>query len=185
MAIDLMRRGSNSLLERREEGLTFAVLVRQYRKVQGLTQEELAEEWSYSFETISSWEREKRFPARPEISRLAHLLEIDVEELTEMIIRGRSGQMRTGERGRKLPVPMVPVSMAEVPFEHGRLFWMLHLGVEHGRLQCLITCPLASGEVWEVPLDSLADGEAIRHLHQMVHEHVSNKASGQTMSTNG
>lgn len=130
-------------------------MLRHYRKVQGFTQEELAEEWNYSFETISAWEREKRFPSCSEFPRLAHLLGIEVEELAEMIGSRRAGQgSKAGGRQRQEPVSRVP---EVVPFEQGRLFWTLHLGLEHGWLQCLITCPLASGETWEVPLDSLAD----------------------------
>lgn len=187
MAIDLTHKLAHGLpmaLGWREEGQTFASLLRRYRKVQGLTQEELAQEWDYSFETISAWEREKRFPARSEFPRLARLLGMDAEELTEMIVNRRAGQVSKDEqRSRQVSVSRMPE--VAVPFEQGRLFWTLHLGLEHGRLQCLITCPLASGETWEVPLDSVADAGAIRQLHQMVHEHVSHKASGPTAGTDG
>lgn len=177
MAVDLTERLAHGLpmaLGMREAEPTFALLLRQYRKYQGWTQAELAEEWSYSFETISAWERCKRFPARPEIPRVAQLLGVDVQELTEIVVRSRVGQGETGERVRVRSMPRVPVVG---PFAQGRLLWTLHLGLEHGRLQCVISCPLASGELWEVPLDSTLDAEAIRHLHQVVHEHVSRKAS--------
>ena len=67
----------------------FAMLLRMYRKSMGWTQEELAQQWSYSFETISSWERGKRTPGRRETLRLAKLLEIDVEQLAEAILGSR------------------------------------------------------------------------------------------------
>lgn len=38
----------------------FPTLLKTYRKSMGWTQEELAQKWSYSFETISAWERGKR-----------------------------------------------------------------------------------------------------------------------------
>jgi transcriptional regulator with XRE-family HTH domain len=175
MAIDLTQRIANGLptaLGLREEGHTFALVVRQYRKDQGWTQAVLAEEWNYSFETVSAWERGKRFPARPEIPRVAQLLGVDAQELVELVIRSRMGR---GEHGERVRVRSVPEAL---PFAQGRLLWTLHLGLEHGRLQCVITCPLASGEVWEVPLDSLSDAETIRLVHQVVHEHVSKKAGG-------
>src|SRR5260370_826607 len=40
-----------------------------YRKTMGWTQEELAKQWSYSFETISAWERGKRKPNGEKIFR--------------------------------------------------------------------------------------------------------------------
>jgi transcriptional regulator with XRE-family HTH domain len=187
MALELTERMTNGLpmaMDWREEGQTFAWVLRRYRKLQGLTQEELAEKWGYSFETISAWEREKRFPARTEIARLAHLLGIGVEELAEMLLSRRVGQGRTGEQ-RVQHTPVARVAEGPPLFERGRLFWTLHLGMEHGRLQCVITCPLASGEMWEVSLDSMTDGEAIRWFHQMVHEQVSKVAGGSSVQAGG
>jgi transcriptional regulator with XRE-family HTH domain len=67
----------------------FSTLLRTYRKSMGWTQEELAQQWSYSFETISAWERGKRTPSKQEIPRLAKLLETDSEKLVEVIIGSR------------------------------------------------------------------------------------------------
>ena len=67
----------------------FSTLLRAYRKSLGWTQEELAQQWSYSFETISAWERGKRTPSKQEIPRLAKLLETDIEKLAEVIIGSR------------------------------------------------------------------------------------------------
>ncbi|MEO6892355.1 MAG: DUF5919 domain-containing protein [Ktedonobacteraceae bacterium] len=55
----------------------------------GWTQEKMAQKWSYSFETISAWERGKRSPGSQEIPRLAKLLEIEPEELAEIVINSR------------------------------------------------------------------------------------------------
>lgn len=67
----------------------FSTLLRTYRKSMGWTQEELAQQWSYSFETISAWERGKRTPSKQEIPRLAKLLETDSEKLAEVIVGSR------------------------------------------------------------------------------------------------
>lgn len=67
----------------------FSTLLRTYRKSMGWTQEELSQEWSYSFETISAWEREKRTPNNHEVPRIAKFLGLDSEELAETIRRSR------------------------------------------------------------------------------------------------
>ncbi len=59
----------------------FSMLLRTYRKSMGWTQEELAQQWSYSFETISAWERGKRTPGKQETLRLAKLLEHGYREI--------------------------------------------------------------------------------------------------------
>jgi transcriptional regulator with XRE-family HTH domain len=53
----------------------------------GWTQEILSQQWSYSFETISAWERGKRKPSNQEIPRLASLLGMPAEVIVESIIR--------------------------------------------------------------------------------------------------
>jgi transcriptional regulator with XRE-family HTH domain len=63
----------------------FPTLLRTYRKGMGWTQEELAQRWSYSFETISAWERGKRRPNNQEIPRLAKLLDVKVEDIASII----------------------------------------------------------------------------------------------------
>jgi len=73
----------------------FSELLRTYRKSMRWKQAELAERWSYSFETISAWERSKRIPGNQEVPRLAKLFEMDVEELKEIIRRSRE-QKNTG-----------------------------------------------------------------------------------------
>lgn len=67
----------------------FQTLLKTYRKSMGWTQEELAQKWSYSFETISAWERGKRTPGNTEIPRLAKLLEMDSDKLAETIVGSR------------------------------------------------------------------------------------------------
>ncbi len=69
--------------------MDFPTLLKTYRKSMGWTQEEMSRKWSYSFETISAWERGKRSPAGQEIPRLAKLLEIESEELAEIVINSR------------------------------------------------------------------------------------------------
>lgn len=66
----------------------FSTLLRTYRKSMGWTQEELAQKWSYSFETISAWERGKRTPGSQEIPRIARFLEVEAEKLAELITSG-------------------------------------------------------------------------------------------------
>jgi transcriptional regulator with XRE-family HTH domain len=67
----------------------FSALLRTYRKNMGWSQGEMAENWSYSFETISAWERKKRTPSSQEIPRLAKFLEISPEKLAEIITRSK------------------------------------------------------------------------------------------------
>lgn len=67
----------------------FSMLLRTYRKSMGWTQEELAQQWSYSFETISAWERGKRTPGKQETLRLAKLLNMDIEKFAEVILGSR------------------------------------------------------------------------------------------------
>lgn len=67
----------------------FPTLLKTYRKSMGWTQEELAQKWSYSFETISAWERGKRTPSSQEIPRLAKFLGMDNETFAEIIVEGR------------------------------------------------------------------------------------------------
>src|SRR2546427_3340596 len=64
---------------------SFAHQLKTYRRRNGLTQKGLAEQWNYSHEAISSWEREKRTPNGQEIPRLARLLGMKPEELVECI----------------------------------------------------------------------------------------------------
>jgi transcriptional regulator with XRE-family HTH domain len=68
---------------------TFSILLKTYRKNMRWTQEEMSENWSYSFETISAWERGKRTPSHQEIPRLAKFLEIDPKELADIIVYSR------------------------------------------------------------------------------------------------
>ncbi len=67
----------------------FSTLLKAYRKGMGWTQEEMAQKWSYSFETISAWERGKRSPRNHELPQLAKFLEISTEDLAEMIMRSK------------------------------------------------------------------------------------------------
>lgn len=67
----------------------FPTLLKIYRKSMGWTQEELAQKWSYSFETISAWERGKRTPSNTEVPRLAKLLEMDSDKFAETIMGSR------------------------------------------------------------------------------------------------
>lgn len=185
MALDLTQRmphGLPSVLaveaERRQ---TFGLLVREYRKAQGWSQAMLSEQWGYSFETISAWERGKRFPGRLEVSRLAQMLEVDAQELVRIIHVSKPKQGDEEKREHA-----VSVSRKEVgPFGQGRLLWTLHVGMERGQLHCVIACPLASGEVWEVPFDPVRDGEAIQQVYQVIHEQVSKVAGGPQTQAGG
>lgn len=73
-----------------DEIVQFAELLKLYRKRNGFTQEDLAKGLGYSKETITAWERGKRHPTNVEITRLAHLLEVDVEKLSRSIRLSRS-----------------------------------------------------------------------------------------------
>jgi transcriptional regulator with XRE-family HTH domain len=70
----------------------FATLLRAYRKNMNWTQEQLAQNWSYSFETISAWERQKRYPNNQEIPRIAKFLEMKTEDLADIVIDSKFDQ---------------------------------------------------------------------------------------------
>jgi transcriptional regulator with XRE-family HTH domain len=65
--------------------LTFAEQLKAYRRKAGLTQEELARRLSSSTETISAWERGKRYPSTQRVPLLASMLGTDVDELIQSI----------------------------------------------------------------------------------------------------
>jgi DNA-binding XRE family transcriptional regulator len=143
----------------------FSALLRSYRKSQGLTQEALARHWSYSFETISAWERGKRTPSTQEIPRLASLLAIEAQELTRLVAvsKGRATGVKDDMQ-------------QTLPFTQGRLLWSLHLGIEDGLLRGMISCPLASGKTWEIDLNAETDFADIQNLYRIVSEQVASKA---------
>ncbi len=64
---------------------SFSERLKNYRKTMGWTQEELAKEWSYSPDSISSWERGIRTPNGQQIPRIARLLKVLPEELVKSI----------------------------------------------------------------------------------------------------
>ena len=70
-------------------GTNFSELLRTYRKSMGWTQEELSQKWSYSYETISAWERRNRSPGNQEIPRIAKFLDMNAEKLAEIILSSK------------------------------------------------------------------------------------------------
>ena len=76
--------------ERRSFEVSFALLLRQYRKAAGLTQEELAERATLSVEAISKLERgTNRKPQRETLRLLADALALAAEERAAFHIAGR------------------------------------------------------------------------------------------------
>jgi transcriptional regulator with XRE-family HTH domain len=146
----------------------FATVLRAYRKEWGWSQGDLAVKWSYSFETISAWERRKRFPSGPEVPRIAKLLGMGPEELAAIVIASKGGPLRKGastaSHHEELAQP--------VPFADGRLLWSLHLGIQDDGLHCVISCPLAAGGSWEIALDPHMDFQDIQQVYRVVSEHV-------------
>src|SRR5579871_1926871 len=126
--------------------LDFAVCLREYRKAQGWTQSEMADEWGYSFETISAWERRKRTPSRSELPRLAQLLGVEERELVALVRQGRGE--RLGETQMASRKTGQPDSQMGAPFGDGQLLWSLHLGLGCDGLQCVISRPVGAGQVW-------------------------------------
>jgi transcriptional regulator with XRE-family HTH domain len=68
-----------------EKHRSFADILREYRRSMKWTQEEIAEKWGYSVDTISAWERNIRRPRPNELSRLSKLLSIDVSILHDAV----------------------------------------------------------------------------------------------------
>ncbi len=82
----------------------FSTLLKTYRKSMGWTQEETSEKWSYSFETISAWERGKRTPSNQEIPRLAKFLGMSTEALASTITNSRAQPLKRNLQGSD-PIP--------------------------------------------------------------------------------
>lgn len=64
---------------------SFPELLKNYRQIMGLTQEQLAKAWTYSPDAISAWERGIRTPGSQQIPRIAKLLKTTPEELAKSI----------------------------------------------------------------------------------------------------
>jgi len=158
------------------ELLDFAARLREYRKGEGWTQSEMAEEWGYSFETISAWERRKRTPSRSELPRLAQLLGMEEQELVSLVkpLRQVGGSMAS----RSVQVSHVQTSS---PFVDGQLLWSLHIGLGTNGLQCVISRP---GQAWEIALDPVTDFEDIQAVYQLVNSQVCLKTRKQQTSSN-
>lgn len=77
---------------------SFPELLRGYRRSMGWTQRQLAKRWDYSFGTISSWERGIRNPSGQEIPRLASLLGMKPEDLSNCIAFNRLGTKRLNKQ---------------------------------------------------------------------------------------
>jgi len=75
----------------------FSDRLKNYRRVMGWTQEQLAKEWTYSTEAISAWERGVRVPGSQQLPRIANLLQIAPEELIQSLNtnRGKSNAQGT------------------------------------------------------------------------------------------
>jgi len=67
----------------------FSDRLKNYRKVMGYTQEQLAKEWAYSTDAISAWERGVRVPSSQQLPRIANLLKIAPEELVQSLNTNR------------------------------------------------------------------------------------------------
>lgn len=67
----------------------FSDRLKNYRKVMGYTQEQLAKEWAYSTDAISAWERGVRFPSSQQLPRIAKLLKLAPEELVQSLNTNR------------------------------------------------------------------------------------------------
>jgi transcriptional regulator with XRE-family HTH domain len=94
---------------------TLRELLRTYRRGMGWTQEETAQRWNYSFETISAWERGKRTPSAQEVPRLANLLGIALEDLAACIHRGTIGDLEKSGIGRDAGTSGVQIPARHVP----------------------------------------------------------------------
>lgn len=64
---------------------SFADYLKAYRTDMAWTQKELGDNWGFSAETISAWERGKRFPRRQQLPNIARLMEMELEELVQSI----------------------------------------------------------------------------------------------------
>jgi transcriptional regulator with XRE-family HTH domain len=79
----------------------FSDRLKNYRKVMGWTQEQLAKEWTYSTEAISAWERGVRIPGSQQLPRIANLLQIAPEELIQSLNTNR------GKKNAQGTVPVI------------------------------------------------------------------------------
>ncbi len=94
---------------------TFGDLLREHRRIAGLTQEELAERATLSREAISSLERgERTRPQRETVALLAEALDLDPEQRETFSIAGRSGA-HSGLEQRSRPVGPTNLPIAPTP----------------------------------------------------------------------
>jgi transcriptional regulator with XRE-family HTH domain len=80
----------------------FADILREYRKTMKWTQDEIAEKWGYSIDTISAWERNVRRPKIKDLSRLAKLLDMDHDVLKRSLTETRGNNHDDFEHSRAL-----------------------------------------------------------------------------------
>ncbi len=83
-------------------GPNFADVLREYRKSMRWTQDEIAEKWGYSIDTISAWERNIRRPKMKDLSRLAKLLDMDHDTLKSSFSEARGSSRDELEHVRAL-----------------------------------------------------------------------------------
>jgi transcriptional regulator with XRE-family HTH domain len=126
--------------------MDFATLLKTYRKGMGWTQEEIAQKWSYSFETISAWERKKRSPGLQEIPRLAKLLEIAPQQLATSILADK----QTAKEALGLAV------------EKSENSSKLEIEIEHPEQRKTVSLPAINGSFEEI-LSQCATGITICH----------------------
>ncbi|MGH2497798.1 MAG: helix-turn-helix domain-containing protein [Ktedonobacteraceae bacterium] len=67
----------------------FSMLLKLYRRNSSYTQVEAGRTLGYSQETIKAWEGGKRFPLREDVSRIAHHMGIEAQELDQTINASR------------------------------------------------------------------------------------------------
>jgi transcriptional regulator with XRE-family HTH domain len=135
------------------------------RLKRNLTQQMLADFTCLSVPTIKRAEKGK--PVRVDVRRqLCEYFGMTAEELGLLTASEQAHDVAV-EQEEEERGPLPPA-----PFADGRLLWTLYLGVEAGRLQCRISCPLANGEVWEMVLDPQMSGADIQSIYQIVQEHV-------------
>jgi len=94
-----------------EQESSFEELLRRFRKSYDYTQAEVAKRFGYAEETVRSWEQSRRFPARDEVERLAHLMELSPDEVKCAI---RVGRARA--KSDKIEPKGVPSVIAQVGF---------------------------------------------------------------------
>lgn len=76
---------------------TFGMMVTELRKARGMTQPELAQKMSVTYNTVSKWERDLSYPNTDSLPKLAEILGVSVDELMQAKMKATASKKSVSE----------------------------------------------------------------------------------------